>query len=69
MKKIVIILAVIMSLSVMFLSCRIGQAYRDCVTKCDNESDVLYITCYNTDILLCGTMIDIYERNCKEACE
>ncbi len=69
MKKILVVIALLLSISIMAISCRIGTTYTKCVAECGDSSDILYLACLNGDLLYCSLMVDIFEDNCKEACE
>jgi hypothetical protein len=69
MKKILVMIAVLLSLSVLAASCRVGTKYTKCIADCDNKADVLYLACFSGSILNCSLAIDIYTDSCKKACE
>ena len=69
MKKILFMIAVLLSISVLAVSCRVGTKYTQCVSDCGNKADMLYLACYGSNFLNCSLAVDIYSDKCKKACE
>jgi hypothetical protein len=68
MTKILAMITLMLSLSIMAVSCRVGATYENCLSSCDNKAQLVYLTCTDT-FAMCSLLSDFYEDSCDKACE